>query len=45
MSNRKIKPSDNMKAALECRQPETAVPVWEVEFHAWDNASGAHVVL
>ena len=35
----------DMIAALECRQPEGAVPIWELEFHAWDTASGRHVVL
>jgi len=36
---------DDMKAALEKRQPATAVPIWELEFHAWDAASGKHVIL
>jgi len=36
---------ENMKAALECRQPETAVPIWEVELQAWDNLSGKHLIL
>jgi len=36
---------DDMKAALEKRRPTTAVPIWELEFHAWDAASGKHVVL
>lgn len=34
-----------MIAALEKRQPEGAVPVWEIEFQAWDAVSGRHVVL
>ena len=34
-----------MAAALERREPAGAVPVWEIEFHAWDAASGQHVVL
>ena len=41
----KINHKENMKAALECRQPETAVPIWEVEFQAWDNLSGKHLIL
>ena len=36
---------DDMIAALDCRTPAGAVPVWELEFHAWDAASGKHVVL
>ena len=35
----------DMVAALEKRTPEGAVPIWELEFHAWDAASGRHVVL
>lgn len=34
-----------MIAALDRRTPAGAVPVWELEFHAWDAASGRHVVL
>jgi len=34
-----------MIAALEHRQPEGAVPIWEVEFQAWDAASGGHMIL
>ena len=36
---------EDMVAALECRTPEESVPIWELEFHAWDAASGRHVVL
>jgi uroporphyrinogen decarboxylase len=36
---------DDMIAALSRRTPGGAVPVWEVEFQAWDAASGRHVVL
>jgi uroporphyrinogen decarboxylase len=36
---------DDMVAALEQRRPEGAVPIWELEFHAWDALSGGHVVL
>jgi uroporphyrinogen decarboxylase len=35
----------DMMAALEHRQPERAVPLWELEFHLWDQWSGKHVVL
>lgn len=41
----KINHINNMKAALECRQPETAVPIWELELQAWDNLSGKHLIL
>ena len=27
-------------AAMECRRPPGAVPIWEIEFQAWDAASG-----
>jgi len=30
---------------MECRQPAGAVPLWELEFHLWDEFSGGHVVL
>lgn len=36
---------EDFKAALEGREPPGAVPVWELEFHAWDQASSRHVVL
>ena len=36
---------DDLFAAMECRTPPSAVPVWELEFHAWDAASGRHVVV
>lgn len=35
----------DMKDALEHRNPAGNVPVWELEFQAWDGASGRHVVL
>lgn len=35
----------DMIAALGRRQPAGAVPVWELEFQAWDAASGKHVVF
>ncbi len=34
-----------MIAALEKRQPDGAVPIWEIEFQGWDAVSGRHVVL
>ena len=34
-----------MRAALECRRPQGAVPIWELSFHCWDQASGRHLVL
>jgi hypothetical protein len=40
-----INHKENLKAALECRQPTTAVPIWEIEFQAWDNVSGKHLIL
>jgi len=36
---------NDMIAALQHRQPPTAVPIWEIEFHAWDAVSGKHMVL
>jgi len=36
---------DDLIAALQRKTPAGAVPVWELEFHAWDAASGHHVVL
>ena len=36
---------DDLFAAMECRTPPSAVPVWELEFHAWDAAFGRHVVV
>jgi uroporphyrinogen decarboxylase len=35
----------DMIDALCGRQPADAVPVWELEFHLWDQASGRHIVL
>jgi uroporphyrinogen decarboxylase len=34
-----------MVAALRHAQPESRVPLWEIEFQAWDAASGQHVIL
>ena len=31
--------------ALACGEPLGAVPIWEIEFQAWDAMSGRHVVL
>ncbi len=36
---------DQMKKALERRLGGSPVPIWELEFHCWDGASGRHVVL
>lgn len=36
---------DDMIAALEHRQPEGAVPLWELGFEHWDEWSGQHVVF
>lgn len=36
---------EDMIAALERRTPAGAVPIWELEFQAWDAASGRHVIL
>ena len=36
---------DDMIAALKGREPEVAVPIWELEFHLWDSFSDRHVVL
>jgi uroporphyrinogen decarboxylase len=38
------KKSDLM-AALEARRPSEAVPIWELEFHAWDQLGLGHVIL
>jgi len=35
----------DMIDALTGQQPARAVPIWELEFHLWDQASGRHVVL
>ena len=35
----------DMLAALQRRQPADRVPLWELEFHIWDQASGKHVIL
>ncbi len=36
---------DDFFTALSGGRPKGQVPVWELEFHAWDSASGRHVVL
>ncbi len=36
---------NDIVAAFERRVPESAVPIWELEFQAWDAASGKRVVL
>jgi uroporphyrinogen decarboxylase len=45
MSEELMGHKDNMIAALSRRTPERAVPIWELEFQAWDAASGKHVIL
>jgi uroporphyrinogen decarboxylase len=35
----------DMLAALDRRVPSGAVPLWEIEFQAWDAISGKHLVL
>lgn len=35
----------DMQAALGRQAPSGAVPLWEIEFQAWDAASGKHVIL
>ena len=39
-----MKKSDDLRAALSCRQSEGTVPIWELHFHCWDQASGRHFV-
>lgn len=34
-----------MALALERKGLDNQVPIWELEFHAWDAASGQHMVL
>ena len=34
----------DMRAALECRQPEQSVPLWELHFHCWEQVSGKRFV-
>ena len=34
-----------MLAALGGRQPDSVVPIWELHFHIWDQASGKHLVV
>lgn len=36
---------EDMAAALRRQGAGMTVPIWELEFHAWDAASGQHVVL
>lgn len=35
---------DDLKAAFECREPAGSVPIWELHFHCWEQASGRHFV-
>ena len=34
----------DMEAALHGRQPEGAVPIWEIHFHCWEKASGRRFI-
>jgi uroporphyrinogen decarboxylase len=36
---------EDLVAALEKRLPSNAVPIWELEFHAWDQISQRHLVV
>lgn len=36
---------EDLCAALECRRPDGAVPIWEIHFHCWNQASGRHFVV
>lgn len=36
---------EDLLEALACREPRGAVPLWEIEFQAWDAMSGRHVVF
>jgi len=40
----KSKKSDII-AALECKQPQKAVPIWELEFHLWTRFAHEQVIL
>lgn len=36
---------EDMIAALSNEQPVGMVPVWELEFHLWDQMSGRHLII
>jgi len=36
---------NDMIAALQCKVPKGMVPTWELEFQAWDAASGRHAIF
>jgi hypothetical protein len=36
---------NEMQAALESRQPDSVVPIWELNFHLWDQVSGKHLIV
>jgi len=36
---------NDLLAAMDCRTPPTAVPIWELEFHAWNAVSGRHLIV
>jgi uroporphyrinogen decarboxylase len=36
---------EDMLAALSNKQPAGSVPIWELEFHLWDQISGQHLII
>jgi len=36
---------EDIQAALEGKQPHHAVPIWELEFHLWDQALPGKMIL
>jgi hypothetical protein len=36
---------EDMFEAFSNRQPAGRVPLWELEFHLWDQVSGQHLVI
>jgi uroporphyrinogen decarboxylase len=40
-----MKRKDLMKIAFERRPPQEMVPLWEIHFHAWSQASGRHFIV
>jgi len=36
---------DDLISALEHRQPPGSVPIWELEFHAWNQLSNGHLII
>jgi hypothetical protein len=35
----------DLQAVFEGKQPAQSVPLWDLHFHAWDNASGRHLII